>query len=120
MNSKTGLNPELKELSPSSQPIYMVQLDALRAFAVFGVLLAHFFPSFPLTHWLDTGSLGVQLFFVLSGFLITGILLRLKEEIKAETSTPGFAIRRFYIRRFLRIFPIYYLTIFIAVLFNVE
>ena len=58
---------------------------------------------------------GVNLFFVLSGFLISGILL--KEKI-ANEGHQGRTIKVFYIRRFLRIVPIYYLVIFIAYALN--
>jgi peptidoglycan/LPS O-acetylase OafA/YrhL len=119
MNTETSPTTQLPR-SNSNQLTYMVQLDGLRAIAVLGVLLAHFLPSLPLTKILDTGALGVQLFFVLSGFLITGILFKCKEDVSFKKSTPGFSIRQFYIRRVLRIFPIYYLTLFIALLFSVE
>lgn len=52
---------------------------------------------------------GVDLFFVISGFLITGILLKYKAD---ATHSNGFILRQFYIRRFLRIFPLYYLVVF--------
>ena len=71
-------------------------LDGLRGIAVLGVVLCHLLFR-PLTF----GWMGVPLFFVLSGFLITGILLRTRER-------PDY-FRRFYWRRALRIFPIYYL-----------
>ena len=54
-----------------------------------------------------TGRLGVQLFFVLSGFLITAILLLARDRV-AQGETRLFEIRQFYARRFLRIFPLYY------------
>ena len=57
---------------------YMAELDGLRAIAVGSVLFAHFVPvKYQIS--LPFGSAGVQLFFVLSGFLITSILLRSKD-----------------------------------------
>lgn len=89
----------------------MVQLDGLRCFAVMMVFWQHSGTGI-LTRFghYGIGVYGVRLFFVISGFLITGILLR------ARDSAPGFwpAVRAFYARRFLRIFPIYYLSIAIA------
>jgi len=73
-------------------------LDALRGLAILLVLFFHYF-SFPL------GWIGVDLFFVLSGFLITKTLLELK-------SQPAY-FRNFFFRRVLRIFPVYFLTLVI-------
>ncbi len=72
-------------------------LDGLRAVAFLIVFFFH-------TRNLPFGWLGVQLFFVLSGFLITDILLRMKEKLPRRE----FFVK-FYGRRFLRIFPLYYL-----------
>ncbi|CAN1209220.1 Acyltransferase [Tumidithrix helvetica PCC 7403] len=100
----------------------MVQLDSLRALALFGVMVEHFVPPSTYTSFISSwktaspiewGS-GVTLFFVLSGFLITGILLRCRDIIRANDQRIGFTLQRFYIRRFLRIFPIYYLTLVVA------
>jgi peptidoglycan/LPS O-acetylase OafA/YrhL len=71
-------------------------LDGLRAIAFLLVFALH-------TGYLEIGWVGVSLFFVLSGFLITGILLDMK---KSFTSKDYFF--KFYGRRFLRIFPLYY------------
>jgi peptidoglycan/LPS O-acetylase OafA/YrhL len=72
---------------------YRREIDGLRALAIVPVLVFHFFPSkFPL------GYLGVDLFFVISGYLITRIMLD-----KFETKT--FSFRDFYIRRARRILP---------------
>ncbi|CAJ0802925.1 O-acetyltransferase OatA [Ralstonia mannitolilytica] len=75
-------------------------LDGLRAFAVLSVMLYHLgWKSFSL------GWAGVPFFFVLSGFLITGILLESKGD------SAGHFFRTFYIRRALRIFPLYFLVL---------
>jgi peptidoglycan/LPS O-acetylase OafA/YrhL len=86
---------------------YVPGLDGLRGVAILMVLLDHLL--------LDTrlamptlGSGGVEIFFVLNGFLITALLLRKK--VKKESVS----LRRFYIRRALRILPVAYL--FLAVL----
>jgi peptidoglycan/LPS O-acetylase OafA/YrhL len=76
-------------------------LDGLRALAILTVLGSH-------TKNYDFGWMGVQFFFVLSGFLITGILLRMKDNLPA-----GRYFISFYGRRFLRIFPVYYFYLFL-------
>ena len=69
-------------------------LDGLRGLAVIAVVLYHFFPSL-----LPGGYLGVDLFFVLSGFLITSLLVR-------EFHTSGtISLKDFWVRRFRRILP---------------
>jgi peptidoglycan/LPS O-acetylase OafA/YrhL len=99
----------------NQQSRYMIQLDALRALAVLGVLVHHFLPQeFFLNSKLHWGPLGVRLFFVLSGFLITGILLRCRELIDSTQQDTWFTLGRFYMRRFLRLAPIYYLTIILT------
>ncbi len=90
-------------------------LDGLRFFAFLLVFFFHALQWSPWGHWpfIRFGFLGVPIFFVLSGFLIGGILLDLKDKQR-----PGFGLgaklKTFYIRRALRIFPVYYL--FIAIL----
>src|SRR5689334_6993090 len=95
---------------------YMPQLDALRALAVLAVMVHHFLPvdRFIPPDYITLGFLAVRLFFVLSGFLITGILLSYRSDTRDN------ALRRFYLRRVLRIFPIYYLTLFIALALQVR
>jgi peptidoglycan/LPS O-acetylase OafA/YrhL len=86
-------------------------LDGIRGLAIVAVLLHHiayaFVPHGPFTRWFlpipQFGAWGVDLFFVLSGFLITGILIDTKSAINRA--------RSFYGRRILRIFPIYYLIL---------
>jgi len=94
----------------------MPQLDALRALAVLAVMVHHFLPvdRYIPPDYITLGFLAVRLFFVLSGFLITGILLNYRSDPR------GSALRRFYLRRVLRIFPIYYLTLFIALALQVR
>ncbi len=105
----------------SHQASYMPQLDSLRFFAVLGVLVSHYWIPHNLV-WLfrdmDWGSMGVRLFFVLSGFLITGILLDCRQIAEDTFQSPLHFVRQFYFRRFLRIFPIYYLVIGIALLID--
>lgn len=76
-------------------------LDGLRAIAFLLVFACH-------TDYLLVGWTGVLLFFVLSGFLITGIL----NKMKARFTSRDFFVK-FYGRRFLRIFPLYYLYLFL-------
>jgi peptidoglycan/LPS O-acetylase OafA/YrhL len=94
------------------------QLDSLRAIAVILVIISHWFSAeYFLNRYTNNGTLGVTLFFVLSGFLITGILLRNKMQIE-EGSSVKQAYKIFYIRRSLRIFPVYYLLLFVLLIFN--
>ena len=90
---------------------HMPQLDALRAVAVLAVLASHFCRGTPALA--PAGHLGVRLFFVLSGFLITGILLRCRTLVDAGQPI-GLTLRRFYARRFLRIAPLYYAVLLLA------
>jgi len=81
---------------------YFPSLDGLRAISILAVIWYHD----PLLRLIwRTGFLGVHLFFVISGFLITTLLLREKSEF------GRISLKNFYIRRTLRIFPAYYLTL---------
>ena len=93
----------MTEVAPVRQ--YYPALDGLRGVAILMVVIFH---NFGFTHYFFFGWLGVDLFFVLSGFLITEILLR-------TVGTPGY-FRNFYLRRILRIFPLYYLLLIICLL----
>lgn len=97
------------------------QLDALRCFAVIAVLITHFWqpPYKGVLGAVNPGFLGVRLFFVLSGFLITGILLGCRDTSERGEHSRLLFVRRFYARRFLRIFPIYYLIVFVALLIGI-
>lgn len=97
----------------------MPQLDGLRALAILAVLYTHFFPE---DYWLlgiYWGGSGVRLFFVLSGFLITRILLREGSEAGGRPGEAAFLIRRFYVRRYLRLTPVFYATLAVMVALNV-
>ncbi len=92
---------------------YNPALDGLRAYAVGFVILAHMpaiqgvdftFAVKTIASGLHLGYLGVDVFFVLSGFLITRILLEDKRQGR-------FSFARFYAKRTLRIFPIFYLSV---------
>ena len=87
------------------------QLDGLRFFAVIAVFFHHICP-YEKPFGLDLGFFGVNLFFVISGFLITEILIR--EKIKKTSILKTLKI--FFTRRVLRIFPLFYLYIFICFL----
>src|SRR5688572_24401593 len=94
------------------------QLDGLRAVAVTFVMAFHFIPG--IDRLAPLGSIGVRLFFVLSGFLITRILMAARSSTGVAGIGPatGAALRSFYVRRSLRIFPLFYLVLALAVLIN--
>ena len=83
---------------------YRPEIDGLRAIAVCGVMFFHFFNT-----GLNGGFLGVDIFFVISGYLITGIIL---EDLK----DGEFTITKFYQRRIVRIFPALFTTIILVVI----
>lgn len=100
----------------AAEPRHKPELDGIRGIAIIAVMLSHAGPliqkdgivSKVLVSAMIPGWSGVELFFALSGFLITGILLRTKRAKNYFSS--------FYMRRFLRIFPIYYLTLSLILL----
>jgi peptidoglycan/LPS O-acetylase OafA/YrhL len=93
---------------------YYPKLDGLRGYAVISVLLfhlnIHYHLESKLSYLFFYGWLGVQVFFVLSGFLITNILL--------ESKKSNNYFKSFYIRRTLRIFPIYYILFTLMILYS--
>ncbi|HEV7621942.1 MAG TPA: acyltransferase, partial [Flavisolibacter sp.] len=101
----------------SAKRIYFKNLNGIRFFAALLVILSHLealkniagLKNYESVHFfLNSGCIGVVLFFVLSGFLITNILLKEQAEIKTIN------INRFYIRRALRIWPLYFLILFLG------
>lgn len=86
------------------------QIDSLRILAVVWVLFDHF--------WLSghgpMGRMSVRLFLVISGYLITQILLRARDAVDREQATRPRMFLNFYARRALRIAPAYYLLIFLT------
>ena len=97
----------------SGQRTYMPQLDGLRALAMMGVMYHHWLPSSWRFHF--PTEAGLFLFFVLSGFLMTQGLL--KEKITMPNSA---ILKKFHLRRLLRIYPPYYMALAIAALLGVS
>ncbi len=104
----------------ASDHIYFKGLNGLRFFAALAVIITHIelikeqmgcpdlWETGPMIK--ELGSLGVIFFFVLSGFLITYLLLQ-------EKSVTGtIVVKKFYIRRLLRIWPLYFLIVFLGFL----
>lgn len=85
---------------------YRPEIDGLRAIAVILVVVYHAFPTL-----IPGGFIGVDIFFVISGFLITSIL-------KAEISTGKYSIKEFYRRRIDRLFPALLLVMFSVYIFG--
>lgn len=92
---------------------YIKQIDSLRAIAVLLVIVSHWIPNTRITQFLPLGQIGVDIFFVISGFLITRILLNSRIETEETGLSMSHVVKTFYIRRALRIFPIYYLVLFV-------
>ncbi len=76
---------------------YRPDIDGLRGISIIMVLLSH-------TLGITAGNIGVEIFFALSGYLITTILLK-------EHKRGTYSLRKFYVRRVKRIFPVLYISI---------
>ena len=83
---------------------YMPGLDGLRAIAVIGIIIYHLNKQ-----WLTGGFLGVDTFFVISGYLITSLLLNEYEE------TGIINLKNFWIRRFKRLIPAVLTLVFVVI-----
>lgn len=112
----------MTSLSKSKNHVYLPGLNGLRAIAAIAVVIAHITNTlnwFGLNNKIGGpgsevynyrfGEYGVTIFFTLSGFLITFLILKEKEE------TNTVKIKDFYIRRILRIWPLYYLILIISI-----
>lgn len=102
--------------APPKGAVYFPGLNGIRAIACLMVFFTHFNQNadkFGITSAYDSGfgPYGVTLFFVLSGYLITYLLLSEKNK------TGGIHVGKFYLRRIYRIWPLYYTCILIAVIF---
>src|ERR1700674_1439630 len=104
--------------APSTQSFYLPQLDILRFFAFFAVFSVHVAPRAMgsgrgiVVGLARSGTFGVDLFFALSAYLITELLLR-------ERRIAGHLdVRSFYIRRILRIWPLYFFYLALAFCFS--
>lgn len=101
--AKTPVEPSHQNYRARS---HFANLDGLRFVCILMVLWHHAQPFNSDTYrLLDRGFLGVDLFFILSGFLITTLLLREAEDYGA------FSLRNFYIRRIIRIVPVYFFVV---------
>jgi peptidoglycan/LPS O-acetylase OafA/YrhL len=109
-------------IAHTPQRFYQPELDGLRFYAFLGVFVFHILPEQPAFYrglhlpvpslWMGiakSGASGVDLFFALSAFLITSLLLRERQQ------TGGISLRLFYIRRILRIWPLYFVVLAVAV-----
>lgn len=115
MNNKflKGFFSEIESIPQVLQNSYLPSLDGLRGVAIIMVVLSHLVNTS--RFYYDTvfnGHLGVLVFFVLSGFLITTLC------IKEKVITKDISLKNFYIRRVLRIFPVAYLFILVVIILN--
>lgn len=92
---------------------YYPEINGLRFWAALFVIASHTGIPSPL----DLAKLSVWTFFILSGFLISEILLNEKALVLEGTKTKTLVLKEFYFKRMLRIFPLYYLTLLIVPLF---
>lgn len=93
--------------NPVNRSWYRADVDGLRAIAVIGVLLAHI----DAVNLLPGGFLGVDVFFVISGFVITQLIIR-------ERLEGSFSLSSFYIRRVRRLLPLLLVVIFVSLLIS--
>ena len=90
---------------------YRPEIDGLRAIAILSIVLYHAKIVFNNTDWFEGGFVGVDIFFVISGYLITRIIMN---EIMMHGS---FNFLNFYERRVRRILPMLFFVIFVSIPF---
>src|SRR5699024_845997 len=98
------MNNNLENCRVKRSTRYMPGLDGLRAIAVIGIIIYHLNKQ-----WLTGGFLGVDTFFVISGYLITSLLLNEYEE------TGIINLKNFWIRRFKRLIPAVLTLVFVVI-----
>ncbi len=100
------ISERTKTSRPGIRDKYRPDIDGLRSLAVLAVVVFHFNES-----WLPGGFIGVDIFFVISGFLITGIILN-------GVENNSFSFRDFYARRVRRILPAAFFATFLTLIFG--
>lgn len=110
-NFKEKWSAAITTVPPLLRQSHLPSLDGLRGISIIIVLLNHITKDSSVNYLFD-GVIGVQIFFVISGFLITTLLL--KEKVKKG----GISLKHFYTRRVLRIVPVAYLYLFVVFLLN--
>ncbi len=111
---------DLLNNSKTTEPLgYVPSLDGLRAIAALAVIVEHVYQDVPLIKAIIPGYFGVRLFFVLSGYLITSILIFGADQ-SDNLSAKVKCWKSFYIRRALRIFPAYYLCLLVALVLAIK
>lgn len=99
---------------------YIKQLDTIRAFAILSVITTHWSPESSIFYNISSTISAPFIFFTISGFLITRILLAERLAAEALNHSKIKVFRNFFIRRALRIFPAYYLLIIVVYLLSNE
>ncbi|CAN5397760.1 acyltransferase [soil metagenome] len=97
---------------------YLPQLDGLRGFAILAVVFHHFGVHPP--GWIDWGPVGPSVFFMLSGYLITISLWKLKKEPTRNAWHFGSLIAGFHARRMARVLPLVFLLLIVGSLLGFE
>lgn len=96
------------------------ELDGLRGIAFMLVTIGHAFPDYSELLGTGLGEAGVQVFFVLSGLLITRILIKERRRAEAGGVDKRRCLFNFYVRRFIRLTPLLYVVLMISILLGVD